>query len=127
MCETEDCGLSYKRPALKSLFERIAVVEDRERRQVDVSDMMPYLKHFEEIFQFCEVCSKCGKVLYRVTQPTVGLQAGSSEHARLRQLNDLLGAGYKLQAWGVLPTEKQPGKIVARGSKYSRILSKMAS
>lgn len=37
-----------------------AGAENRERRHADVSDMMPYLKHFEEIFQFNEFCSKCG-------------------------------------------------------------------
>lgn len=50
MCENEDRGLSDKRPVPESLFEWIAVVEDRERRQVDLSEMMPYLKHFEGIF-----------------------------------------------------------------------------
>jgi len=109
VCENEDCGLSYKRPALKVLFERITVVEDRERRGADTSNLMPFLEHFAEIFQFGEFCSKCGKVLYRVTQPTAGLQPGSSEYARRTQLNDLLGAGYKLQAWGVLPMEPQNG------------------
>jgi hypothetical protein len=105
VCENEDCGLSYNRPALKALFERIVVVEDRERRHADVMDMLPYLKHFEVFFQVQQTCSKCGKPLYRVTQPTAGLPAGSREYNRRTQLNDLLGAGYKLHARGVLPME----------------------
>jgi hypothetical protein len=105
VCENEECELSYNRPALKGLFERIVVVEARERRYANATDILPYLKHFEQFFQSSEICSKCGKFLYRVTQPTAGLQAGSTEHIRRTHLNDLLNAGYKLQSWGVLPIE----------------------
>ncbi len=103
VCESNDCELSYSREAVDRLFERVAVVEDRERRHADVGDMLPYLKHFEAFFQPSAFCSRCGGALYRVTQPTADLQHGSDEYNRRSRLNELLETAYKLQAWGVLP------------------------
>jgi hypothetical protein len=103
VCEASDCELSYNCKAIDLLFERVAVVEDRERRHADIGDMLPHLKHLQPFFQPSVFCSKCAGTLYRVTQPTADLQHGSDEYVRRSRLNKLLETGYKLQAWGVLP------------------------
>jgi len=103
VCENQDCELSYHRQILKVLFDRIGAINNTEARQADISGMLPFLKHFESFFQFKIECSRCGRFLYRVIQPTVDLQSESEEYLRRSKLNDLLKAGYQLQTWGVLP------------------------
>ncbi len=115
VCENQDCELSYHRQILKVLFDRIVAINNMEARQADILGMLPFIKHFESFFQFrieCSFesffqfrieCSRCGRFLYRVIQPTMDLQLESEEYLRRSKLNDLLNAGYQLQAWGVLP------------------------
>ena len=74
-----------------------------EARQADISGVLPFLKHYEMFFQFRTECARCGRFLYRVTQPTADLQTESDEYIRRSKLNALLDAGYQLQVWGVLP------------------------
>jgi len=106
ICENNECELSYRRNAIDNLFERVAVVEDRERRHADITDMFPLLRHFEPFFQFSAACEKCGTLLCRVTQPTANLKADSEEYNRRSRLNKVLQTGYKLQAWDALPYSK---------------------
>jgi uncharacterized protein with PIN domain len=106
ICESNECELSYRRKAIDNLFERVAVVENRERRDVDIADLLPFLAHFNPFFQYLQACAKCGQPLYRVTQPTANLQADSEEYNRRSRLNKVLQTGYKLQAWDALPYSK---------------------
>ncbi len=103
ICENQDCELSYCRPSLAGLFRHIAFANNLEARQADISGVLPFLKHFEAFFQFRTECAKCGRFVYRVSQPTVDLQTESEEYIRRSKLNAMLDAGYQLQAWGVLP------------------------
>ena len=92
ICENPDCELSYCRPSLAGLFRQIAAANNMETRQADISGVLPFLKHFEPFSQFRIECVRCGRFLYRVTQPTADLQTESEEYIRRSKLNALLSA-----------------------------------
>jgi hypothetical protein len=103
VCQSENCQCSYLSERVDLLFHRIAAVEHIERLHADVTGQLPFLRRFEEFFQFRQSCAKCGGPLYFVTQPTVNLQPGSPECLQISRLNALMDAGDKLRTWGILP------------------------
>lgn len=102
ICENPNCELFYCRPSLAGVFWQIAAAKSMEAQQAGLSGVLPFLTYFGPFFQFRLECARCGKFLYRMTQPTAHLQPGSEEYIRLSQLNALLDAGHQLQVWGAL-------------------------
>jgi hypothetical protein len=103
VCQNDNCECSYLSERVDLLFHRITAVEGIERMHADIAGQLPFLKRFEEFFQFGQTCAKCDGPLYFVTQPTVKLQPGSPEYQQISRLNALLDAGDKMRGWGVLP------------------------
>jgi hypothetical protein len=99
----DQCELSCERPALEDLPRRIGAVEQMQKIGSDIQAQVPHLTHFNPFFQAGAFCSKCSGRLALVTQPTEGLPANSDERRRTVKANQLLEAGYRLQALGVLP------------------------
>lgn len=103
VCLDEDCELSFNRAAIDELFRRIDVIEQIERSHADTTKHLVFLGHYAAFFQFRQFCARCEGQLQFVTQPTAALKRDSPEYLRTSRLNRTLDAGYKLQAWGVLP------------------------
>lgn len=55
------------------------------------------------VLQNNNLCCECGGLLIRLTQPTIGLNG--DDLARAVEKNNLLIAGYELQALGILPSD----------------------
>ncbi len=99
----ERCGLSFESYTLNRLFGIIAAIEERTLSGGNADELTPHLSEFIRFFQTGAFCSQCSSPLVCVTQPTAGLAADSEERRRRVRSNQVLGAGYKLRAMGVLP------------------------
>ncbi len=99
----ERCGLSFESYTLNRLFNIIAAIQARTLSGGNADELTPHLSEFIRFFQTGAFCSQCTSPLVRVTQSTAGLAADNEERRRRIRLNQVLDAGYKLQAMGVLP------------------------
>jgi len=95
ICQKADCSRSYLNPDLDTLRRRVVAAQ-----MMNFTPEMPDREYFEDFFQRGPVCSTCGKPLYRVTQPTAGIDA--EECKRRVKLNELLDVAGQLEAWGIL-------------------------
>lgn len=99
ICQNADCSRSYLNPALDTLRRRVVAAQTI-AQTANFTPEMPDREYFEEFFQRGPVCSTCEKPLYRVTQPTAGIDP--EECKRRVKLNELLDVAGQLQAWGIL-------------------------
>jgi hypothetical protein len=87
------CRFSFENPNLKGLINRLGSGKH------DAAILQPF-KHF---FQIDGACRGCNAPVIRDIQPTEGLSQESAAYKKLVRLNQVLEAGYRLQALGVLP------------------------
>ena len=100
ICQNAVCSRSYLNPALETLRRRVIAAQAVAQSAGNFTPEMPDREYFEEFFQREPVCSACGQPLYRVAQPTAGVDA--EECKRRVKLNALLDVAGQLQAWGIL-------------------------
>jgi hypothetical protein len=101
VCENEACGLSFRSLNARRVRELVGVIRGRLDRGQAFEDLTTQLRPALVVLQNNDLCRECGGLLLRVTQPTIGLNG--DDRARTVDKNNLLIAGYELQALGILP------------------------
>jgi len=101
VCENETCGLSFRTSNARRVRELVSVIRHRQERGRAFDDLTAQLTPALVVLQNDNLCRECGNLLLRLTQPTIGLNG--DELARTVEKNNLLIAGYELQALGILP------------------------
>ncbi len=101
VCENEACGLSFRGANARRARELVGVILGRLDRGKAFEDLIAQLTPALDVFQTTNQCRECGSFLLRLTRPTIGL--GGDDLAPTREKNNLLIAGYELQALGILP------------------------
>jgi hypothetical protein len=97
------CSLSFERPSLGYLFQRLDALERHRAAGSDANVEIPLLKPFLEFFQAGSFCKECGCSLAHTIQPTKDLAPDSEEYRRIVRLNQVLDSGYRLQSLGLIP------------------------
>ena len=100
VCENEPCELSFRSVNARRVRELVGVIRGRLDRGEAFDDLTAHLTPRLAVFQTNNQCRECGSLLLRLTQPTIGLNGDAL--ARTVEKNNLLIAGYELQALGIL-------------------------
>ena len=90
------CRFSFGNPNLTGLINRLGSGEHDAR----------ILQPFKPFFQIDGLCVGCNAPVIRHVQPTEGLSQKSAEFKKVARLNQILEAGCRLQALGILPQAK---------------------
>jgi hypothetical protein len=101
VCQNEACGLSFRSGNARRVRELVGVIRGRQDRGEAFEDLVGQLTPALVVLQNNDFCRECRGLLLRVTQPTIGLNG--DDLARAVEKNNLLIAGYELQALGILP------------------------
>jgi len=101
ICKNAGCSRSYLNPVLETLRRRVVAAQLIAQSAGNFTPGMGDREYFEEFFQRGSVCTACGEALYKIAQPTVGVDA--KENQDRVKLNELLDVAQQLQTWGVLP------------------------
>ncbi len=101
VCQNEACGLSFRSVNARRVRELVGVIRGRLDRGQAFEDLTAQLTPALVVLQNNNLCRECGGLLIRLTQPTIAL--GGDDLARTVEKNNLLIAGYELQALGILP------------------------